>query len=183
MPGTYNWVPSPDEIAWADPVNALSPQAQGLLGYWPAVASPGLRTTRGLWRRFEGTANGATPIVATPDSELGWAWAMNGSDQYINLGALSSAGLSGITVSAWVKAGALQRFGVYQILADDNFSTRGFQFRLLDNGSNQFPLQFLPFNQAGANGTVNGATDLNDGRWHHVAATWDLVTARVYVDG
>jgi hypothetical protein len=35
----------------------------------------------------------------------------------------------------------------------------------------------------GANSPIYSTTELNDGKWHHVAATWDGTTQKLYTDG
>lgn len=177
MPRTANWVPSPDEIDWSDPINNHSPQTQGLIGAWAAVASPGQTTVRGLWQRRDGTAAGATPIVATPDSEMGWAWAMNGTDQYFNLGAITSRQLVGFTITAWLKT---SNAGTTCVICDDNsLGTRAFQMQVTGG-----KIRFFFLNQAGVGGAdLTGTITVSDGNWHHAAATWDGVTLRIYIDG
>jgi hypothetical protein len=76
-----------------------------------------------------------------------------------------------ITVAAWVKSNA-NNYSVARIAG------RGYSWYMyVDNNDT------LGFNAGG--GVVTGNASINDGNWHHVAATFDTVTGAMalYVDG
>ena len=80
---------------------------------------------------------------------------------------------SGISVEFWVKSdmGSAERKGLV-------YSLEGVYaaYIFTDGG-------FLPFFDGTSYGDNQFPADLNDGEWHHVAATSDGVTTRAYVDG
>ncbi|MFI4911843.1 MAG: LamG-like jellyroll fold domain-containing protein [Sedimentisphaeraceae bacterium JB056] len=76
-----------------------------------------------------------------------------------------------ITVAAWVKSNS-NNYSVARIAG------RGYSWYMYVNGNDT-----LGFNAGG--GVVTGNSSINDGDWHHVAATFDTVTGSMalYVDG
>lgn len=78
-----------------------------------------------------------------------------------------------LNVSAWIQTSA----AAGAIFCSDNNINRAIQFKTLANKIN-----FVLFSGATAH-ALSGATTVTDGKWHHVAGTYDGTTMRVYVDG
>lgn len=103
----------------------------------------------------------------------------DGTDDYIQT---SYAGISGAqprTIEAWINTSTttasahyITDYGFFGTGSWDN----GERFSLLLNNNHQFRLEIRGWG-------VNGTTALNDGNWHHVVATFDGTTAKLYVDG
>src|SRR5205814_3559395 len=51
-------------------------------------------------------------------------------------------------------------------------------FALAPNGA-----ALLQLDRTRPSATLSGTTSIADGKWHHVAATWDGTVAKIYVDG
>lgn len=90
-----------------------------------------------------------------------------------------------ITYAAWMDASAVTTEAVVQTTASaignivdrDDPSPRVFQFRMTGAGK----VEFIVI--GGSSPSAVGSTSINDGNPHHVAATYDGATIKVYVDG
>ena len=97
----------------------------------------------------------------------------NGSTQYATVPNGSWMNTStALTCEAIVKT---SNTGTISIIDRDN-TTRHFQFRM-NSGKLEFIVLFGGIN------TLTGATTISNGVKHHVAATYDGTTMRIYVDG
>ncbi len=122
-----------------------------------------------MWAPCHGTAvNGA----AISDTSMigGGALALDGSNQYVNVGAGGSLNLTGtITISAWIHGNNIgsDNRGIY---------TRG------DWNAGQSLLIHAGANQLWTHNGLEGGP-LANGNWYQVAKTYDGTTVRLYVNG
>ena len=119
-----------------------------------------------------------TPPAATNGVTDGAA-SFNGSSSFIRAPNSTSLNPSYITIHAWIRTS----FAALQAICSKdraNVATVGrvWQFRIDSDGRPRL----IVFNSS-ANGQGFGSTTVADGKWHHVAGTWDGSTVWTYVDG
>jgi len=85
-----------------------------------------------------------------------------------------SAGLNSMTIVAWAKFSATRTMA-WQALITCGDSSWALQRR--DND------QAIGFRLGGTDLWTTGARPINDGKWHHIAATYDGAQQRIYLDG
>ena len=109
------------------------------------------------------------------DDEIGsYVLSLDGDGDYVNcrdgwIGLANTA----ITVVAWIKTDSL--------LAWDTIVGLGFAWRLCGGQNNN--LHFQCSNTTPSGSMATGSVAVNDGRWHHVAGTYDGAKYSLYVDG
>ena len=116
------------------------------------------------------------PVIGTPQSSL----QLSGSS-YLTVPSSPALDVSGaLTLEAWVKINAVgaaqavvERFGPV------NSSSGGYALRVTTAGK----LHFFIGYDGGTSDTLDGATTITSGQWHHVAGVYDGSQMRVYVDG
>ncbi|MBF9221456.1 T9SS type A sorting domain-containing protein [Hymenobacter ruricola] len=122
-----------------------------------------------------GTSNGIAFVVGAATNN---ALAFDGLDDFVALGSpasLSNLGLSGGTFEAWVNVGSTSRTNSV-IRKDGDYSLTIF--------SGQPYIEVWPQGVGNSAHTyMYGTTNLTAGRWHHLAATWDGTSLRLYLDG
>ncbi|WP_199851617.1 LamG domain-containing protein, partial [Brumimicrobium mesophilum] len=105
----------------------------------------------------------------------------NGNGDYLATDFPGIIGNNPITIEAWVKTDGVNNEQVITSWGSEISNGGRFTFRLNNVGGN-----FVPRIEIKGGG-INGATDLNDGNWHHVAVTYDpALTSNKYkliVDG
>ncbi|MFH0984386.1 MAG: LamG-like jellyroll fold domain-containing protein [Candidatus Omnitrophota bacterium] len=114
----------------------------------------------------------------------GHALSFNGVNQWVNFPTTSGAihSLSGaMTVELWLKANAGDQVGNVSLIFD---KSHGFY------GHNGWCLQYMKDDQTlqFAFGRLDGwsevrANNVFDGKWHHVAGTYDMSDLKLYIDG
>ncbi|MGE3309496.1 MAG: LamG-like jellyroll fold domain-containing protein [Limisphaerales bacterium] len=152
--------------------------AQGALGSWTFNQTAGSVANDGGSLALHGTLNYGPQWQA---GQFSTGLRFNGRDDVVTVADASALRLtSGMTVAFWVNkasepddyvrivgkgGGTARNYGVWDI----GGPTRRvmFQFRVAD----------------GSYRTLSSVRDVNPGEWHHVAATWDGGTGRIYVDG
>ncbi len=156
-------------------LNYNSPQAAGLVAWWPMIASRGMGKLRDMGGRgLDGTFNGGLTWAA--DGQMGVALKFDGSSGYIDAGGAPCLawGTGDFTVSGWI-----------------NTSTSGFAW-LAEKGDDVLTASWRLYLRSSAPyvrfsvGTTNtsvGPTDYRDGKWHHLAGVRSGDNALVYVDG
>ena len=161
----------------------------GPLGYWPLDESEGDTVEDLSGNGYTGTCLGGVVLghpagVSVPD---GRAAATDGVDDRIDVGDLDPLdGAEAISVEAWVRwidppdgfhgvAAALRKEQVFAFGAGwiGNNST----------SDTQRNARFWIHTDNGWLHSDNGTTDVDDGRWHHLAGTYDGEYLRIYVDG
>ncbi len=140
----------------------------GLVSWWPAEG-----TAEDIAGDNEGSLVGGASFGA---GEVGSGFSLDGFDDRIVVADDPSLELQTITIEGWVRTTASgDRFvasysGTTGLFGYEAEITPSGVFRFLLNG--------------GAGGAdVFGVTDLRDGQYHHVAATFDGTQLAVYIDG
>ncbi|MBN1359660.1 MAG: discoidin domain-containing protein [Sedimentisphaerales bacterium] len=141
-----------------------------LAAYWALDGN----ATDGSGNGNDGTLMGGATWTA--GGKVGGALSLNGTDAYANCGNGATLNITeAITLSAWVNP------------ADANngqhnpFVTKGDQaYAIKHNTSNQIETFIYDDNWYTATTDID---DSFDGEWHHVAATYDGLHLRLYVDG
>lgn len=163
-------------------VNRRSPQAVGLVGWWPTVG----QSTTGLVREYVSGAHGAGAgnTALRPDGTVGAAYAMDGTGDYIAVGAAAKPILdcpAGVTLSAWINIPTTAG-GLRVIAGDANASATVYQYVLeVNNVAGRI--------NAAWGGAIYGgsSTTLSVNTWYHVAmvrsGTTGAWTVTYYVNG
>lgn len=111
----------------------------------------------------------------------------NGTNQYLTISDAAQSGLeaTSFTVMGWVKVDAGTADGADRALFNKYASGAGWAITLgnggyifADIGNGQCGNQSTSYADA-----VPLAYQIDDGRWHHVAVTYDNSTIRIYIDG
>jgi hypothetical protein len=106
-----------------------------------------------------------------------YALEFDGSDDYVELANESAFDFTNtFTVETWIK---VNRFDLsYQaIIAKGDDSWR------LSRNFNYNTIHFAANKSSGGYISINGTTDVNDGKWHHIAAVADGTNMYLYIDG
>jgi hypothetical protein len=164
-----------DAVVLTATAAAVAPPS-GLVGWWSGDGS-NPTTAPDLVGGNPGTLlNGATHAPG----EVGNAFSLNGSNQYIDLPAATNVpvGNSPYTLMAWIRPNGAGNWG---ILGYGNYGT-GNQvnaFRLVDNGTGHLNL----LNYWWANDLEADTNVSATGAWHLAVAEFDGTTRRILLDG
>lgn len=132
------------------------------------------------------TANGCVDTsvctsVASIPNFINTAMHFDGNDDYIPTDFPGILGDNPITVEAMVKTDALNNEQVITAWGSEVANGNRFTFRLANVAGTYVPRIEIK------GGGFNGAVDLNDGMWHHVAVTYDPLLStnkyKLFVDG
>ncbi len=126
----------------------------------------------------DGTAVGnPTFTTGTVGSE---ALDFDGTDDYVSVPSSSSLQLtSALTIAGWIKADSWDSGNdVDPIARKGEGNPNNYQLAVVDGRATLY----LDGGEADDDG-FEGNTPLNAGQWYHVAAAWDGLTVRIYVDG
>ncbi|CAK0748003.1 hypothetical protein WCLP8_1860005 [uncultured Gammaproteobacteria bacterium] len=122
-----------------------------------------------------GTVAIATTVVAAPEVGYNAALGFDGSGHVDVAKTAALAPVGELTLEAWVQ---FSGSGEQRIIDGMDDSNRGYQLSVDGSGHAKVTL---------GNGTTTdslvGAKDLMDGSWHHLAATYDNATLKIYTDG
>ena len=119
-----------------------------------------------------GTPTGGAKIIE--DAVRGQVLSLDGVDDYVYIGNDDAGYVTkAITVAAWIKTTALGKY--------DSIVTKGYNWRLIGSAGNAAMFQCM--NTQPAEGKAVGVTNISDGQWHHVAATYDGKMYKMFVDG
>lgn len=124
-----------------------------------------------------GSSATATGLSTSAQSAFPGGTDFNGSSSAVAVTNSPALNPSLISVEAWVKT--TSGSGMQSIFTKDQtgvVSNRVWQFRL-----NAGRPEFIPFNGP-TNVNLVSPDAVNDGQFHHICATWDGTTARIYVD-
>lgn len=157
-----------------DPNGTLN---SGLVGYWKmdeTVGSSSAADSSGSGNTGTYT-NGATTVTG----KFANAASLNGSNQIISVPNASSLNITAaITLSAWIKtSGSNDYAGIIQKALNGN--NPGYQMGLnLGNSGARADI----YTTAGTAVPANG-TNVENGNWHLITATYDGLVGKIYVDG
>ena len=147
----------------------------------------------GAGNRSAASVTSATPVQAAS----GGALAFNGSSQYVTFGAAPELNTTRFTLEAWVDwtgggvgtstgyggiANAIPVITKGRAEADSPANLNMDYFLGIDASSGRLVADFED-TAGGGNHPVAGTTALTTNTWHHVAATYDGTTWRLYLDG
>src|SRR3990167_3483110 len=158
----YNRALSPAEVS------QLYNFAPGPVGYWNLNEGSGTAASDISGNANTGTWQGTTTNVWAP-GKYGKGGNFNGSDNYVSLASIFNSAFPIFTMEAWVKR-----------------NTTGSRQFIFNTGNADIEFQAdntLFLNQTGTGFGCTTATTYTDTNWHHVAATWDASTIKLYVDG
>ncbi|MBL7185025.1 MAG: LamG domain-containing protein [Phycisphaerae bacterium] len=118
--------------------------------------------------------------LRTDDGVIGNALQFDGNDTYVNLGNHAKFSITTqITVSAWIKVNAFDKN--YQTIISKGDTSWRLQ-RNAGTDTLEFGCMGLPIPNNSWGG-IYGRINVNDGRWHHAAGTYDGSRISLYVDG
>ena len=144
-------------------------------------------TTSVATYRFEDNANdvttnnnGTANNITYSTGKFGKAAVFNGSSTGIEIPNLSTmfGQKTSYTVSAWFKAPS-SATGNRAIFDDYNYANSNLGLYLYDGVMNFF----ARYNNSNTSGIYSGTVTYNDNNWHHVVATSDQTTGKLYIDG
>jgi len=114
-------------------------------------------------------------------SSNSYSLAFNGSDEYVSIGGVAGDISTDVgTISIWVKLNTTSSSGtMFQLRTDANNLINLFYHASANEGRFTY--------KAGGSAKVSTFTDAieNDGKWHHIAGTWNTVAdeIKLYLDG
>ena len=151
------------------------PPPPGLVSWWPGDGD-----ANDITDGNHGTLqNGA----AFASGKVGQAFSMDGVDDYIQFGDILDGLSIGFTLDAWVRTTAT--VGNKAIIA--KYWTTGSSWVIRTNESDPGKVDFTvcsPDCASLANAVqLVSISNINDGEWHFIAATFDGTTQRLYIDG
>ena len=162
----------PVQVKVSNELNTGATTLPGLIGWWPGDGNADdlVNSNDGL------TINGASFTTG----KIHQAFNFDGTNDYVVISHSNELEpTSAITIEAWIKASTLGGFRCI-LTNSDHATTEGYSLCLDDAG-------LISFRMGTGFGSVNyyamGKKVLKDNLWHHVAATYDGSTMRVYVDG
>ena len=145
-----------------------------LVGHWPFNGNANDESGNG----HDGTVFGAT-LTADRFGNGNSAYAFDGIDDYIEVASFAIiATRSSFTIAAWFKTSSSASQVIYGESEDKGVE----DFVLLEKhggGSVRLDLRF----DDNSTFDLGASTTLEDGNWHHVAATRDGDNYKIYVDG
>ncbi len=159
------------------------------LGYWPLDESEGDTVEDLSGNGYTGKCVGGVVLghpagVSVPN---GRAAATDGVDDHIDLGDLDPLdGAGAISVEAWVRwIEPPDGFhGVAAVMRKEQVFALGAGWIGNNSASDtQRNARFWIHTENGWLHSDNGTTDVDDGRWHHMAGTYDGKYLMIYVDG
>jgi hypothetical protein len=150
----------------------------------PCAAVPGAALL-GAWKGEGGlTAQAGPALTGTSGfapAEVGQGFAMDGSSSLLSTSLPAAA--PGLTIEAWVKpiaTGTLQTIISRWNFPSTDDGSRTFALTLRPNGDLEWDTDEITLRRPVQ---LVAATQVFDGFFHHVAATWDINRIALYVDG
>jgi hypothetical protein len=137
--------------------------------------------TSNSFRATWANGNGARRIVGVANGRKQTGLAFDGSSDYINIPNESAFDFTdNMTVEAWIKVNSFT-------MADQSVITKGTDsWRITRNGTTnalKFSVNSTIFLFGTQTYSAAGTRSVNDGKWHHVAATFDGAQLVLYIDG
>ncbi|MHC4756735.1 MAG: LamG domain-containing protein [Planctomycetota bacterium] len=147
-----------------------------LVGWWKLDETSGLTAADSSLFGNDGILTGSE----WTNGVVGGALEFDGTDSYVSVPSSSSLQLTNaLTIAGWIKANSWDSGNdVDPIARKGEGNPNNYQLAVVD-GIATF---YLDGGEADDDGFV-GNTPLNIDQWYHIAATWDGVSVRIYVDG
>ena len=117
----------------------------------------------------------------TTEGRFGGALVFDGINDLVSVADSDSLDSTRMTISAWVKPGALSDWRSLIMKERTGTGTAGFVYALYAASGSQGPSAYI--RQGGALHNTTPAAALAAGAWQHLAATFDGTRLRVYVNG
>ena len=175
---TYYWridEVQPDGSVVTGDVWSFSPG--GLVGFWKLDDGSGGTAADSSGKNLHGTIAGNPAWI---NGVVGKSLKFDGDGDYVDLGNDSSLNMTAqITMAAWIKVDTFDREWQAIITKGDG------SWRLQRNGT-KGSIEFActgAFVPGALVGGLFGTVGINDGRWHHIAGTYDGSRICLYVDG
>jgi hypothetical protein len=145
-------------------------------GYWRLGEASGLTAADSSGHGYAGTITGGVTLAQPGAIASDTAALFNGTTGYISVPhAAPLAPTADFSVEAWVRFSGSTPLDIINHYGAGNF--KGFFFAASESLADG-RLELWT-----GNGWFRGTRVINDGQWHHVAATITGTTARIYVDG
>jgi hypothetical protein len=162
-------VVSSNAVLTVNPAPSCDPAPPGLIGWWQAAGNA---------NDSIGTNNGTLVGAASyAPGEVGQAFLFDGTSGYVSIPDSPSLDIltQSITIETWIKMNH----------TSPNSTWEG----IVTKGNNSWRLQAtinaktVYFAADGSTHDIYSSRGVNDGKWHHVAATYDGTNMLLYVDG
>ena len=160
-----------------------SPLANGLVGHWKFDETNGSTATDSSGNNYHAQLFGASdPSAVWTTGKVGGAIQLDGTNHHLAIQTLfyNQAGqIPHVTTSAWVKTNQSIE-GIVMSFDRSEY----WRLSVGGDGTNSGKIFFASANGSG-NLDVYGQTSINDGTWHHIAATYSTShgEVRIYLDG
>ena len=148
--------------------------ARGLFLYYPFDKDEGDRVTDASGKGHDGKARGSR---WTSEGKVGGAFAFGGSD-HVEMG-YQPAGTE-ITLAAWIQPA---NTGVGFFLGTHYSESSLWMLTVEGAGGTPKQCARIGYNTGTDGEALFGTSNVQDRRWHHIAATIDAKGAKLYVDG
>jgi len=162
-------------------INRRSPQAAGLVAWWPAFASAGASVLRDLARFFyDGSILGGTTWRL--HYVLGPCLDFDGTDSYVNFG--NVLGFTGaFSIAAWIKVHTtISGVEGRAIIAKDSVQTGGRQYSLQQHPYEYFRFGVSPDGSAWV--SRDSQTAVTAGAWHFIVGVYEPSNRLdIFIDG
>ncbi len=161
-------------------LNTQSPQAQGLVAWWPGLGSAGANILRDFsGRGLHGVFPGGTANPAwAGDAQFGQTLSFNGVNNYVDCGNAASLNITNaLTIGTWINPTVSGNSKYRTILAKRIGTISNYQLYLYGEATNQGILNFY------ATSNINTGYIPVVGNYTHIVATVLETNVSVYANG
>lgn len=148
----------------------------GLVGYWHFDEGASSTAYDASGSGNTGTIQGSPTWASGASCEAGGCLTLNGSNQYLSMGATSSLDLAGkVSVTAWIHPNSTARQLVVALGDGDDY-TNNYQM-FIDTGA------FFTVGEGASAAYATKSGSIASGNWYYLAGTFDGTTAKIYING